>query len=437
MAVARVPPELWLQIIRDASYVPPNHISDYDPLPPNGSYHVLSGKLILLIRESLSTKYAISLVCKMWNAIVVEVLYEFIIVREAVHIPLLVDNLSRAGGRISRKVQRIDFMCVATTREVYYNEAPYNAKQLAYAAAKLIRLCPRLRALSSPASLWERDDTMTQKCYSRLLAAALMKVKDTLECIEWRSRWGLQSMMTLSRVILPRLQLLLFTSERLYHYASFVKDSHWDDILVTDNSEDDDDETQAEYPEDRPAIMTWTCSPLHTVDGEYFWNWTPSSQYERIPERLSSVKHFVIASDPYRFQLQNFWDLLPQIDTITFHQGGFHFVGYEGFNLPSTIHTIILHARDLPTTPPNFPHIKRVGLMGTEDLTTEEYDNAFKLLVGEDGEDDHFPVLDMIRLVDTSFSGIRRKRQFMVWERRCRSKGVRLEDETGVEVNDY
>jgi hypothetical protein len=111
-------------------------------------------------------------------------------------------------------------MCVATTRDIYYKGASYNAKQLAWTAAKLIRLCPRLRALSSPTSLWERGNTVTSNGYSQFLQTALMKMKDSLECLEWRSPWGLGSTINLSRLVLPHLKLMLLSSDDNYPYAS-------------------------------------------------------------------------------------------------------------------------------------------------------------------------------------------------------------------------
>ena len=81
--------------------MPPCDMSDYDPLSSTGSHNVHSGKMLVLIREAISTKYTMTLVCKFWYTIVAEFLYDLIVVRDAVHIPLLIDQLSRVGTRVS------------------------------------------------------------------------------------------------------------------------------------------------------------------------------------------------------------------------------------------------------------------------------------------------------------------------------------------------
>ncbi|KAF8531637.1 hypothetical protein JB92DRAFT_2849317 [Gautieria morchelliformis] len=425
MDVTRVPPEVWLHIFRDASYVTLCDMGSYDPLAANGPHMIHSGKLLASIREALSTKCSVSLVCKLWSAILVDCLYDFIIVRDAAHIPLLVYQLSRLGTRISSKVQRIDFMCVATTRDIYYNGASYNARQLAHAAAKLIRLCSRLRALSSPATLWERVLVTSSKRYTRLLVKALIQVKDTLECLEWRSHWSFWSAVDLYRVIPPHLRVLLFPSDTSYSSSSPVEDSHWDDISK-ENALDSDEEVLMEHAFiDRPAPMN---THLHTADAEYCWRWSLNDD-----RNLSSLRHVIISPHSFSQHSKQFGALF-QVNTITFHQHGFQFFYNAGLILPSTVHTIIIHAQDFPVTPPRFLYIERIGLMGADKLTSQEYDYVFNFFVGESGPgEDSFPTLNMIRFMDTSLHGILAKRglQFKLWERRCRSKGVRLEDQTG------
>jgi hypothetical protein len=431
MDVTKVPPEVWLLIFRDASYVPPCDMGSYDPLPANGPHIIHSGNLVPLIREALSTKCSLSLVCKLWSAILVDCLYDFIIIRDAAHIPLLVNQLSRLGTRISSKVQRIDFMCLATTRDIHYNGASYNARQLAHAAAKLIALCSRLRALSSPATLWER--MLSSKRYTRLLVKALIQVKDTLECLEWRSRWSFWSAVDLYRVILPRLRVLLFPPNFKYSSSSPVEDSHWDDFSK-ENALGSDQGVLMEYPTDGPGFTDGPApmnTHLHTADAEYCWYWSSITSLN--DRHLSSLKHIIIS--PYSFsQVSKQVGALFQVNTVTFHQRGFQVFYNAGWILPSTVHTIIIHAQELPVTPPRCLYIERIGLMKADRLTSQEYDYVFNFFVGESGPgEDNFPILNMIRFMDTSLPEILKNRglQFKLWERRCRSKGVRLEDQMG------
>lgn len=424
MARAKLPPELWIQIIREAGYVPPCDMSDYDPLPPTGSHNIHSGKVLVLVREAISTKYAISLVCRFWNTIVVEFLYDFIIVRDAIHIPLLIDQLSRVGTRISSKVQQLDFAFAPTTCNIAYNGVSYSAKQLAIAAANLISLCPRLRALSSPTTLWERHDEVLSRTYAPFLAEALIQVKDTLECLNWHCRWSHHSAIFLRRLFLPRLKLLLQSSETTYLYASSSEYFHWNDISA---------DLTDEVPFDGGSVMMWTCSPLHTMDLEYYESWRTFTA--DIPKPLSSsLRHMVISQDQFCFfQTPENWSLLSQVNTITFRDEGFcHFINQRCF-LPPSIHTIIFHVQDFPSMPPIFPYIKRIGLIGTKALAQEEYDYAFNLLVGS--EESLFPGLGMIRLVDAFLPEVFGERELLkLWGHRCQLKGIRLEDEMGHSV---
>ena len=175
----------------------------------------------------------------------------------------------------------------------------------------------------------------------------------------------------------------------------------------------------------------WACSPLHTMDLEYYESWKTFTT--DIPKPLSSsLRHMIISQDQFCFfQSPDKWGALSQVNTITFRNEGFcHFINQRCF-LPPSIHTIIFHVRDFPSTPPIFPYIKRIGLTGTGALAPEEYDNALNMFVGS--EESLFPSLDMIRFVDGFLPDIlgQREFQFREWDRKCRWRGIRLEAEMG------
>lgn len=322
-----------------------------------------------------------------------EFLYDFIIVWDPIYIPLLADQLSRIGMDRSSRVKRLDFMCIAPTWNIRYREVSYDAKQLARAAAKIIRLCPRLQALSSPATLWERHDINAEKCYTLFLAVALAQVQDTLTCLEWRSCWSIQSMTILSGLTLPHLRILHFSSQE--------------------------------------GPVTHLLDYLFRLRDDAYLPRLPD--HSRIANYLPSLRHIAIDQAPYCGVLVENWHALSQLNTVAFNRNGLRHLS-DDRSLPPTVHTIILHAQELPIRQITFPHIKRIGLMGAITLTPTEYDYAFDLFVGgwESGYD-HFPSLNMIRFMDISLSELLGKRglQFKLWERRSRSKGVRVEDKNG------
>lgn len=449
MASKKVPSEIWLRIIRDASYVPLVDTSDHDPLghPAGVSHKIQSGKALEFYKEALSIKYTISLVCRSWHIIVDEFLYECIVVQDATHIPFLVDQLSRIGTRISSKIQRLELLFETPGRKIQYKGVSYNSKRLALAAAKLICLCPRLRAFSSSATLWQGRGIREGE-FHQFLMAALLVVQDTIESLDLRSYHSTKTMLDFYYLHLPKLRLLIcswdsgccvspFDNLRCHTEVSteHTDESLWEvDQISAENKYDSDDEFErslSSKPKTRD-ISLWAYPYLHTLDLHFYGDWLPL--HDMIPGYLDSLRHIVIGPVANMHILDHNWCFLSQVNIVTFRRAGllqFHNLEYR---LPPTVDTIVFHIQELPITPMAFPFIKRIGLMGVESLTPDEFDYAFDQFVGGwRSTEDNFAILEMIRFMDASVSTIRRTKQsqLRLWARRSWSKGVQLQDETG------
>lgn len=185
----RMPPELWIKVIRAATNLPEAFDTTYnDVLAPTGAAPALhSPEMLVMMRASLTTKLAISLVCKTWKIICIEFLYEFVLVSHAIHLPLLVDIFSRPNPGASKWVRRLDFVYAVPDQLTHESEGvSYSDRQLNDAAAQLVCQCPHLRVFSSRIS-GRYVDSAALDASIRSLTFALIHVAGSLESIEWHT----------------------------------------------------------------------------------------------------------------------------------------------------------------------------------------------------------------------------------------------------------
>lgn len=160
-------------------------------------------------------------------------------------------------------------------------------------------------------------------------------------------------------------------------------------------------------------------------------------------DTLPSLRHIIVTGRHYR----NFDEESPsilgrntQIDTLTIRRGAFQLIERD-INVAAfgALHTLIFYLEDLSMTLPSFPHVERIGLKCTKVPGAKLYEYGFNVLLGTEAFGSPFPKLNLIRFVEAPLASDleKRKLRFEIWERRCRSKGVRLENESGQLMTGY
>ncbi|KAF8579453.1 hypothetical protein K439DRAFT_1637933 [Ramaria rubella] len=394
-AARPVPTELWLQIIREASYVPPEayDVTGLDPFPPNGMPTV---PLPVVLHQVLSTKLAMSRVCTTWHNICAEFMYDFIIVRNAATIPLLVDTLTHRTN-LAMKVRRLELAYEPPSGDIVCMEGGVfngaTVKELACVAAELICACSRLRTLSLRS--WGGCTAM--------LTGALLQAASTLECLElYPSQVGCYPSLVLLSELHPSYSGSLLLS---YEDNSSTLFAGWHSEFILESNVE------------------------HTLSQALSEN-----QVHSHTDNFATTRQAVISAHIPPTVLFCTLHLALQIDTLVFCRSAFHLMNQIGTRIPPWLHTLVFYLDELSISPLTLPHIKRIGLRGTRTPSPEEYDFVFNVLVGGSGSgDEHFPGLKLIRFMDVPLARMLEKRrmQFKLWDHRCRSKGVQLEDENG------
>ncbi|OJA12333.1 hypothetical protein AZE42_02778 [Rhizopogon vesiculosus] len=131
-----LPPELWLSIIRWATYPQPRlDVSTFDPFlasfeqPTKGDV------------DALTVKYAVVQVCRLWRDFVLSILYEDVRVRHGAH--ALAEALGEryGDGQLGRCVRRLELPYHHTGTATYYSSD---------LALQILQSCPALETLVRP-----------------------------------------------------------------------------------------------------------------------------------------------------------------------------------------------------------------------------------------------------------------------------------------------
>jgi len=130
--------------------------------------------------------------------------------------------------------------------------------------------------------------------------------------------------------------------------------------------------------------------------------------------------------------------ILWYINIISFSRGTFYnMVGNWDYvlSLPITLHTLIIYMDELPMTcQVGFHHIRYLGLKGKPPFPAD-LDLYLRRSIDDYAENQTalFPFLQVIRLIDKELADFLKRRplQHKLWDYRCHSRGIRLEDDEG------
>ncbi|KAF8528193.1 hypothetical protein BU17DRAFT_81439 [Hysterangium stoloniferum] len=431
MGITQLPPELLYQIIREAT-VPTEllHGIGYDPIPAPGSQLLPDQPPSTpslehshtLLHKSFTDKVHISLVCRLWRDITIRFMYDFVIVRKALHIPFLLKRLSQPHIDISR-ILRLDFLCLVGTKGICLGNKFYPIRRLARAVGKLISLSTNLRVFSFKGDLF-REDFFP-------VAGALLKAT-TLEYLEWCSSYNLPLVWYLLKPQSPRLRSFHFTfiNARVpftHHLCVYGGYQAQDSVACTS----DHDESSDDFDFTREELENMT-SLYESETGDQ-GRLTDIGDDELINLNLYPTKHITFghSSDVQRFL--RYPNILLQINTLTFGSNTFHSYSHALHSFPANIHTVIFHLEDVPMIMEGVSRAKRLGLKGTELPPPAEFDSHFTMFTGCGSSGTIFPNLELIQFMDAALAREIEKRplQLRLWAHRCQSGGISLRDETG------
>ncbi|TFY52518.1 hypothetical protein EVG20_g10517 [Dentipellis fragilis] len=116
--VQRTPPEIWLSIFEQATFVPHAFDTDAsDPFDVLGTPIAFDPSTQVMLQSVLATKWSLALVCRYWNNLATPLLYQAVAVRNDRGLRSLRDTLKKWTERISPtgsfrcalRVRRLDF----------------------------------------------------------------------------------------------------------------------------------------------------------------------------------------------------------------------------------------------------------------------------------------------------------------------------------------
>ncbi|TFY53633.1 hypothetical protein EVG20_g10025 [Dentipellis fragilis] len=117
-AFQRSPPEIWLSIFEQATFVP--HAFDTGPSDPfdvPGTPIAIDPSTQVMLQSVLPTKWSLTLVCRYWNDLATPLLYQAVVIRDDHSLQSLRDTLTKRNKRMSPagsptdglRVRRLDF----------------------------------------------------------------------------------------------------------------------------------------------------------------------------------------------------------------------------------------------------------------------------------------------------------------------------------------
>ncbi|KAH9839125.1 uncharacterized protein C8Q71DRAFT_703613 [Rhodofomes roseus] len=151
-----LPPELWIDIFRYATYVPRiRGLSPGDPFEPQRPSNYAWG--VNTPVSSLATKRNVVLVCRAWYCLATELLYEHVVISSRRRAFLLLRTLHHSDRMVRRMQARGEITegLARWVRHVEIHDCARTSKSLHFwsAVAAILSLLPNLHVLSG---IWER-----------------------------------------------------------------------------------------------------------------------------------------------------------------------------------------------------------------------------------------------------------------------------------------